>query len=349
MTKNRRVSILDIAREANVSYQTVSRVINKKDGVGDETRKRVEEVIQHLGYQPNDIARSLVVGRTYTLGCILQTLTDYVLSGITENIKAEALARGYFVLIGSAPNADEARGILDQFLRKRVDGLLVFDPSMDQRDQFLKDAVKRGLPVVYIGAIPTENNGSAIRPDDFTGGKQVAEELLRLGHERIAILTGPLNEDCASDRLIGFSQTLIKASLPLDPELIEQCNWSPANGYEATNRLLNKEKAFTALFCQSDMIAMGALRAIKDHGLRIPEDISVIGFDDIPLASYTDPPLTTVRQDLVEIGRQAARLVIDRIEDPQKEPDCVWVDTCLVQRQSTGPAPDRSKTQTLIP
>jgi DNA-binding LacI/PurR family transcriptional regulator len=342
MKNNKRVSILDVAREANVSYQTVSRVINNKDGVGEETRKRVLSIIQQLDYQPNDIARSLVVGRTFTLGCISESLTDYVLSEITENIKSEALAKGYFVLIGSAPNKEEARGILDQFLRKRVDGLIVFDPSMDQRDQILTDAVDHGLPIVYIGAFPQEKNGSAIRPDDDQGGRLAAEELLRLGHQKIAIITGPMNEACAQDRWLGFSKVLKDSSFPLDRELTEQCNWSPEAGYLAANHLFEKNIPFSGLFCESDQIALGAMRAIKEHSLRIPEDISVIGFDDIPLANFLEPPLTTIRQDLKEIGREAARLLIDRIEDPRREPDCVWVNTSLVQRSSTGPAPERN-------
>ena len=143
--KKKRVSILDIAKEANVSYQAVSLVINNKEGVSDETRVRISEIIQRLGYQPNEIARSLVAGRTYTLGCISESFTDFALSEITENIKTEALTKGYFLITGSAPNKEEARSIFDQFMRRRVDGLIVFDPSMDRRDQLLSNAVENGF------------------------------------------------------------------------------------------------------------------------------------------------------------------------------------------------------------
>ena len=332
--KKKRVSILDIAKEANVSYQAVSLVINNKEGVSDETRERISEIIQRLGYQPNEIARSLVAGRTYTLGCISESLTDFALSSITENIKTEALSKGYFLITGSAPNKEEARSIFDQFMRRRVDGLIVFDPSMDRRDQLLSNAVENGFPVVYVGAFPEKRNASGIRPDDIQGGRTAAKVLLEHGHREIAVIAGPLNEECASDRLKGFTDELNSNHCPLESTRIESCSWLPQSGYQAMVSLFEKHFPITAVFCQSDMIAIGAMRAIRERNLRIPEDISIIGFDDIPLATYLEPPLTTIHQNLDEIGRQAARLLIDKIENPARDPEFIFVENTLVIRNS---------------
>jgi DNA-binding LacI/PurR family transcriptional regulator len=334
--KKKRVSILDIAKEANVSYQSVSLVINNKDGVSDETRGRISEIIQRMGYQPSDIARSLVAGRTFTLGCISESLTDFALSEITENIKTEALSKGYFLITASAPNKEEARSLFDQFMRRRVDGLIVFDPSMDRRDQLLSNAVENGFPVVYVGAFPEKKNTSGIRPDDIQGGRSAANVLLEHGHRDIAVITGPLNEECASDRLKGFIEELNSNNCHISKERIETCDWLPQSGYQAMMNLLEKQLPITALFCQSDMIAIGAMRAIRERNLCIPEDISIIGFDDIPLSNYLEPPLTTIHQDFDEIGRHAARLLIEKIEDPAKEPEFIFVENTLVIRNSVS-------------
>jgi DNA-binding LacI/PurR family transcriptional regulator len=334
--KKKRVSILDIAKEANVSYQAVSLVINNKEGVSDETRERISEIIQRLGYQPNEIARSLVAGRTYTLGCISESLTDFALSEITENIKTEALSKGYFLITGSAPNKEEARSIFDQFMRRRVDGLIVFDPSMDRRDQLLSNSVENGFPVVYVGAFPEKRNASGIRPDDIQGGMTAAKVLLEHGHREIAVIAGPLNEECASDRLKGFTDELDSNHCPLESARIESCSWLPQSGYQAMVSLFEKQFPITAVFCQSDMIAIGAMRAIRERNLRIPEDISIIGFDDIPLSNYLEPPLTTIHQDLDEIGKHAARLLIEKIENPVKDPEFIFVENTLVIRNSVS-------------
>jgi DNA-binding LacI/PurR family transcriptional regulator len=188
--------------------------------------------------------------------------------------------------------------------------------------------------VVYVGAFPEKRNASGIRPDDIQGGMTAAKVLLEHGHREIAVIAGPLNEECASDRLKGFTDELDSNHCPLESARIESCSWLPQSGYQAMVSLFEKQFPITAVFCQSDMIAIGAMRAIRERNLRIPEDISIIGFDDIPLSNYLEPPLTTIHQDLDEIGKHAARLLIEKIENPVKDPEFIFVENTLVIRNS---------------
>lgn len=337
MPANRRPTIKDVASRAGVSYQTVSRTINGKGEVLPETRRRVEEAMRELGYRPNAIARSMVAGRTHMLGCISPNLTDYTFACLIEGAKAEAHRRGFLLLSVTALTEGEVPTLCDDLVHSGwVDGLLVINPYADGRHRFFRDIIARGTPVVYLGADPRDEPVSCVHNDDEGGAYCAVNHLVKLGHRAIAMITGPLREDCAADRVAGYRRALAEAGLEPSPELIVEGDWTAPAGYRAMQALLAGGQPFTALFAQNDRMAIGAMRAAREHGRQIPGDLAVVGFDDIPFASYCDPALTTVHNDVLEHGRQAARILVETIDDPGRLPERVVIPAELVVRESCG-------------
>ena len=336
-TMAKRVTIKDVAAQVGVSYQTVSRVINDKGEVSPEVRTRVHAAIAALNYRPNAIARSMVRGRTRTLGCIAPNLTDYTFACILEGAKSEAREHGYFLLTSSAEHESEASALCDEMLSSgRVDGLLVINPYADGRYRCFEQLVARSAAIVYSGAQSRHLAIPSVHLDDETGGYQATRHLIALGHQHIAMIAGPASEDCVTDRSAGYVRALAEASLPYRAEWVAHGDWSATAGYEAMQLLINSGIEFSALFAQNDRMAVGAIKAARECGLAVPHNLAVVGFDDMPLASYFDPPLTTVCQDIPEHGRQAARLLIERVENPQAPIRQVVIPCKLVVRRSCG-------------
>lgn len=333
----KRVTIKDVAAHAGVSYQTVSRVINGKDEVSPQTRARIQAAIEELGYRPDAIARSMVEGRTHTLGCISPNLTDYTFACIIEGAKVEAQQHGYFLIATSAAQESEVAPLCEDMLySRRMDGLLVINPYADKRYRYFEQVAGRGVPLVYSGARPRSSNISSVHLDDQAGGYEATRHLIRLGHKRIAMITGPRNEDCTQDRIAGYKRALQEAGLTTPPALIQTGDWTPGSGYLIMQRWLKAKTHLTAVFAQNDRMAIGAIQAVRDSGARVPDDVAIVGFDDIPLAEYFDPPLTTIRQDIFEHGRQAARLLVNRVEHPEAPVEHVVIECKLVVRRSCG-------------
>jgi LacI family transcriptional regulator len=333
----KRTTIKDVAKEAGISYQTVSRVINNKGEVSPEVCARVQAAIEKLGYRPNAIARSMVRGRTHTLGSIAPNLVDYTFACLVEGAKAEARQRGYFLLASSAEQESEVSALCDEMLHSgRVDGLLAINPYADGRHRCFETLVTQGAAIVYSGVSARQSVVSSVGLDDEGGGYQAARHLIALGHTRIAMLTGPQNEDCVQDRNAGFVRALREAGLDVPANIILIGDWSASSGYQAMQHWLTSGTNFSALFAQNDRMAVGAIKAARDCGRRVPRDLAVVGFDDMPLASYFDPPLTTIRQDIFEHGRQGARMLIEKIENPSCPPERVVIPVQLVVRESCG-------------
>jgi LacI family transcriptional regulator len=333
----KRVTIKDVAAQAGVSYQTVSRVINDKGEVSPEVRTRVHAAIADLGYRPSAIARSMVRGRTRTLGCIAPNLTDYTFACILEGAKSEARQHGYFLLTSSAEHESEAAALCDEMLSSgRVDGLFVINPYADERYRCFEQSVAHSAAIVYSGARSRHPSIPSVRLDDETGGYQATRHLIALGHRHIAVIAGPASEDCVTDRSAGYVRALAEVGQPYRAEWIVHGDWSATAGYDAMQHLINSGFQFSALFAQNDRMAVGAIKAARERGWGVPHNLAVVGFDDMPLASYFDPPLTTVCQNILEHGRQAARLLIERIENPQAPVRQVVIPCELVVRQSCG-------------
>ena len=330
-----RVTIRDVAAHAGVSHQTVSRVINNVERVSPETRALVEASIDELGYRPNAIARSMARGRTCTLACISPNLTDFTFASIIEGAEAKVRKHGYFLVSSSAPTEEEFSRLMDElFTSRRAEGVLVINPYADGRHNLLPSEV----PTVFVAARPRERGTvSSVALDDFNVARQATQYLIELGHRRVAMVTGPMAEDCSQDRSAGYNQALKDSGINPDPILVINGDWAATSGYQALQKLFEHPSPPSAIFAQNDRMAIGILRRAREMGINVPNELSVIGIDDMPLSSYFDPPLTTMRQDLLSIGREAARLLIDAVEEHETAPRHLLLQAQLIRRKSTGP------------
>jgi LacI family repressor for deo operon, udp, cdd, tsx, nupC, and nupG len=327
------VTIRDVAARAGVSHQTVSRVINASDRVSPHTRARVEAAIEDLGYRPNAIARSMARGRSGALACLAPNLTDHTFASLIEGAQRAALQQGFYLVSVSAPDEETFAVLIEQLVdSRRTEGLLVINPYADGRHEQLPQDV----PVVLAGARPRAEAPASVALDDVAAARMATEHVLGLGHRRIGMITGPMREDCSQDRCAGFFAALAAAGLATSETHVVEGDWSPPAGYKGLQEMFARPDPPTAVFAQNDGMAVGVLRAARDMGLLLPAQLSVIGVDDIPMASYFAPPLTTVRQDFAAIGREAANLLIEVIDLPQDPPRHLLLPAELVIRRSTS-------------
>lgn len=333
----KRTTLKDVAQRAGVSYQTVSRVVNDKGEVLPETRARVAQVMRELNYRPSMIARSMVSGRAFTLGCISPNLTDYTFASLIEGAESFAREHGYLLLSASAAHADDVARFCDEIVKSgRVDGLLVINPYADARHKHVEELNAEGIPVVYLGARPRHGKIPSVHLDDENAGYQATQHLISQGHVHIATLLGPPNEDCVDDRLVGYRRALRDARISFSKRLVRSGDWSASSGYDAMKQIIALGAEFSAVFAQNDRMAVGAIRALREAGRQVPQDVSVIGFDDMPLATYFDPPLTTMHQDTFRIGCTAAELMLETLTGGQASRAQISIPAELVVRQSTG-------------
>lgn len=329
---SKRPTIRDVAQLAGVSHQTVSRVINQYDRINPETRKKVEAAIEVLGYHPSAIARSMSYGGTHTFACISPNLTDFTFASMIEGAEAYAREHGYYLISATAPDASSFQKLVEQLVNsRRTEGLLVINPYADNR--YL--SLPKDVPVVLMGARPRTKGLASVALDDTQGGYLATRHLLSLGHKQIALISGPLEEDCVQDRIKGYKIALDQASIPFDQSLIYSGDWSATSGQAGVDSLISQRKKFSAIFTQNDRMAAGAIYFLQNKGWNVPEDVSIVGFDDMPLASYFNPSITTIRQDIPAIGQNAARLLIDLKENPNAQIQQRLFTPELVIRNST--------------
>jgi LacI family transcriptional regulator len=339
MAEIKRATIDIVAREAGVSAQTVSRVLNNRPDVSPATRARIKEIMQRLGYQPNAMARSLASRRTRTLGLITDDFSDYFFAQVIAGAEEEARRRGYFFMLGSTEhNPQDEPEYIRLFSQRHVEGFLFAHSSTGTDNRHLADLVDSEVPVVTASYHVPGNIFTVVDVDNLTGGRQVARHLLEGRHTSVAMIKGPAGWKSVSDRVAGFEQTLRNAGFELESQHVAQGDWSYASGYRSMRQILEHSQAFTALFAHNDQMAIGAMRATREAGIRIPQDLAVVGYDDIPAAEYADPPLTTIRQPMREVGATAARLLIERIEqeEPPEGGAEVLLSPELIQRASSG-------------
>ncbi len=321
----------DVAKLAGVSHQTVSRVLNDHPNVRAHTRERVLAAIRELAYRPNAAARTLVTRRTHTLGVIS---VDTMLYGPTSMLYGfeRAAHDAYFVSIASLPALDRRSMLdaVDRFVGQGVEGIVVI-ATHDSGVAALAH-VPPEVPIVALGC-GTHATITSVAVDNEAGAATATRYLLGLGHRTVHHIAGPASNLDAEERVGGWRQALREAGAP-EPAVLAG-DWSAASGYEL-GRQLADEPDLTAIFCGNDTMALGALRALTERGLRIPQDVSVVGFDDVPDASYYMPPLSTVRQDFGEVGRQALNVLVDRMSGASAAGLRVRVDTELIVRQSAA-------------
>lgn len=327
------VTIRDVAREAGVSIATVSRVFNNSAAVAEETRNAVRAIAQRLRYVPHGAARSLITRRTATIGLILPDLYGEFFSELIRGVDAAARAHGYHLLVSSS-HADRAEvDAALRLMRGRVDGIVVMLPQPDAHLP-LPDAAR--LPVVRIGGSDGDMGADAIVVANRAGARAMVRHLVELGHRRIAVITGASDNADADERLRGYREALREAGLAPSAALEAAGDFSEASGFRAAMTLLASHPAPTAVFALNDAMAIGALSALRSGGLTVPGDVAVVGFDDIPMASYVDPPLTSVHVDISALGERAAGRLLARLGTAAPASGVEVFPTTLVVRRSCG-------------
>ncbi len=341
-----RVSIKDVAKAAGVSHSTVSRALANSPLIPESTRRRIERVAQRMGYAPNAIARGLVMRRTQTIGVIVTTIEDPFIAEVVRGIEQVAADHSYRVFLGTSLNDSTREVELVKALREwRVDGVIVASSRVGALYQPLLKEID--APIVLINNQKQNKARSSksarsdqirsVAVDDVKGGALATRFLISQGHRAIAYLGGPNDHAANRNRLAGYRRALKQANIPYEPALVMTGSGRADTGEHALLFFEQSPKP-TAIFCYNDMTAIGALSALKQRGLRLPEDVSVVGFDDIPFARYVDPPLTTVHQPKDEMGRLATQMLFDLLDG--KQVANVTVPGKLIERGSTRPIGD---------
>ena len=307
---SRAASIRDVARRAEVSHQTVSRVLNNHPSLRAETRQRVLDAIEELGYRPNRAARMLVTSRSRIIGILSSNRTQYGPSTSIQAIEVAARAAGYSVITSNLLNTDEQSIVteIDHLLDQAVEGIVLIAPQARVVDVLASLAIR----VPYVTLQTTEQTVShALSVDQMAGARMATQHLIDLGHRLIYHLAGPQDWIEAEARMKGFLQAMSDNDVPTTAPILG--DWTADFGYRAGVELL-RYRDFTAIFSSNDQMALGLLHAIREAGLDCPRDVSIVGFDDIPEARHFSPPLTTVRQDFPELGRRAVALLLAQLE-----------------------------------
>jgi DNA-binding LacI/PurR family transcriptional regulator len=323
----------DVARLAGVSHQTVSRVLNEHPNVRPLTRERVLAAIRELAYRPNAAARTLVTRRTHTLGVITADTMLYGPTSMLYGFERAAAHDAYFVSVASLPALDR-RSMLDaveRFLGQGIEGIIVI-ATVDTAVAALGH-VPPEVPLVAVGC-GTRASVTSVAIDNAAGAAAATRYLLGLGHKTVYHLAGPLSCLDAKERVDGWRQALREAGA--DEPAVLAGDWSASSGYELGGQLA-ADSGLTAVFCGNDTMALGVIRALTERGLRVPGDVSVVGFDDVPEAGYYLPPLSTVRQDFGELGRHALSTLIDRMSGAIPAGRRVRVAPELIVRASAAP------------
>jgi LacI family transcriptional regulator len=336
------VTIKDIACQARVSVATVSRTLTGKDGMSLETKERILEIAKRLHYYPNLRARGLVAKRPDVLGIVIPRTSEFAFSNpfyaeVLKGIGKKARKMGQYLLF----SFQEEEGYAQMFQHGLAAGIIVVANRID--DPRLQEAWKAKVPIVLIPGFPWPHQVPSVDGDSVDGSFQAVDYLAKLGHERIAFLNGPSNSKYSIERLAGYRRALKENGLPFRREGIYEFDASQEGGYEGMRNFLKTPEPPTAVLVINDYSAMGALRAAKEMGYRVPEDISLIGYGDVPLACMTEPPLTTVRSPYQQMGHEAARMLVEMLGGKRLSQKQVVLPVELIVRHSTAPPPCRRR------
>lgn len=331
------VTIKDVAREAGVSNSTVSHVVNGTRFVSPETAERVRAAIAQLGFAPNGVAQALKGHRTRTIGMIVTSSTNPFFAALIHGVETACFQRGYsLILCNSEDDRDKVQSYLDTLRAKRIDAFIILS-SNQQPGMTAELARISGVPTV---ALDDEDAAPActIADDSLAGGTLAAAYLAERGFRRIACITGPLEHPRSAIRFKGFTEELARRGINFDPALTIASDPTVAGGDQGMRTLLAfpEDQRPQAVFCFNDVMAVGALSAAYQCGLDVPAQISVMGYDDIEIASFTAPPLTTIRQPVEELGHRAASVIIDHLETNAALPDRIRLAPELIERSSVG-------------
>jgi LacI family transcriptional regulator len=345
-------SIYEVARVAGLSVATVSRALNDTGPVRAETRRRVLETVERLGYVPHSAARSLSTRKTMSIGVLLPDMHGAFFSEIVRGIDLAARNAGYHLLVSGSHSDPAETAALLQTLHGRIDGLILMTPGVG--GAWLQKALPRRVPVVLLNDDGTDGHHQSLRIDNRRGARLAVEHLIGLGHRAIAFLGGPVGNADAAERLAGYREALLAGGLPLTGHLELSGDFGEESGLQAGAKVAALVPRPTAIFAANDAMAIGCLAALRERGLRVPEDVSLVGFDDVPIARYLTPALTTVQVPIAELGRQAMARLLAAIdgrpghpEHPEDGPTHTVIAPTLAIRASAAAvdAPTRTATK----
>lgn len=334
------VTIKDVARQAGVNPSTVSRVIADNPRISAKTKEKVLKVMEEMDFHPNAIARSLASRSTKTIGAIMPHSTEqfFVNPFFTEvmrGIGVSALKRGYNVLFSTGSNSEEEYRATSRLVNeKRVDGLILLTSRTE--DKTIETLRKNRFPFVVVGKPFNMEDVNWVDNDNQEAGYQATEHLIELGHKRIGFIGGEFTYVFMGERFKGYKKALDSYGIKFSKELLSLGEFVEEGGYNASKKLIEQKNRPTAIVVADDLMAFGAMRAIKAQGLSIPDDISIIGFNDTPLASYVDPPLSSMQIFVYDLGYNASETLINQLEEPDGNKKHIIIPTSLKVRRSTG-------------
>lgn len=332
----------DVAERAGVSVSTVSHVINNTRAVSDESRQRVTQAMEELGYKPNALARSLRRRKTNTLGMIVPDSANPFFAEVARAIEDASFAQNYSVILcNSEGDLEKQQAYTDVLIENRVAGILFVAAGVST--ELVNDLGRRRVPLVVVDREVPGVAVDTVLTNHAQGGRLATQHLIDLGHRRIACISGNSDVSPSAERVTGYRETLEKNDLFYDERLVVKGDFQYESGYEATRHLLMMEKPPTAIFACNDLMAVGCISAARELGLRVPNDLSVVGFDDVRLASFTNPPLTTIVQPKVEIGTLATKMLLERLANLDAPPRFKRLDTRICIRRSTAARVDNLK------
>ena len=347
------ITLTELARKAGVSIATVSRALNNTDHpMNEATRARILAIANEVGYRPNMVARSLKTDRTYTIGLIVDNIVSPFTPTIIRGIQDYLKLHNYFsVIINADWNPELETEAIHQLISRSIDGIIFVESHLRGTNSILDLANK---PYVFVHRLFSGTFGNWVLVDEPYGARLAVEHLAKLGHRRIAFINGPHGWDAAANRLLGYQETLAQMGLPYDPDLVVEGNWEVQGGYPAAKKLLSLAQRPTAIFAANDLMALGAIYAIQELGLRVPEDVAIVGYDNREITSISRPTITTVVLPCYEMGETSAQMLLRRLENPGEVEDPIRVRGRLVIRESCGAEegktpPDRYQTHTTPP
>ena len=335
------VTIKDIAKAANVSIATVSRVINNKNqGVGQETREKILKIIEDLNYYPNRIARGMVTKQSNMLGLILPDISNPFFPDLVRGVEDTASNFGYNIVLCNADNNKDKEEAYIRVLKENNAAGIFYISVIRKNDNNIKHLLEGRIPFVLMDRRVNVENVPKVYTDNVTGMSEMVEYLIQHGHRKIAYISGPKYNSSSEQRLKGYTMALSHAGISLEPALIREGDYMIDSGYQLMTELLDQGRDFTAIACANDMMAVGALEVLKARGIKVPEEISITGYDDIFMSTVTSPKLTTVAQPKYEMGCIAAELLIKLVRGQHITEKEVILHSKLAIRESVAKRSD---------
>ncbi|WP_203364016.1 LacI family DNA-binding transcriptional regulator [Bacillus sp. REN10] len=328
-------TIHDVAKLAKVSIATVSRVTSNENVVNEKTKERVLKAMKELGYKPNSAARTLRMSQSNIIVVLMINIKNAFFSEFIRGIEEVAREAGYYLLLGSTDGeAEKEKEYIDLIRESRVDGVILTTASVEMNSAI--EEISRNSPIVLTFDYVPNQDIPSISIDNESASRKITNHLIKLGHQRIAHITGDMRRLQSQTRLSGYKQALYQNGIAVDEALIQEGGYLFEDGYAAAQKLLSFEKRPSAIYGGNDNVAIGALKAVQDAGLRVPDDIAVVGFDDVDMSRYTTPRLTTIHQPRYEIGKRAMNLLLKKIKHEKIDRPHVILEDKLIVRESCG-------------